>query len=83
MAFLFKIKKQDLTEDKIRHAAVCIDHFIYGKVTRLQLTMRLHIIVGNVLKSELRAALLGRVHRQQLPYQIPSPFVFKLLLLLY
>ena len=47
------IKKQDLTEDKIRHAAVCIDHFISGKVTRLQLTMKLHVIVGDVLKSEL------------------------------
>ena len=47
------IKKQDLTEDKIRHAAVCLDHFISGKVTRLQLTMKLHIIVGDVLKSEL------------------------------
>ena len=43
----------DLTGDKIRHAAVCIDHFISGKVTRLQLTMKLHIIVGDVLKSEL------------------------------
>ena len=47
------IKRQDLTEDKIRHAAVCIDHFISGKVTRLQLTMKLHVIVGDMLKSEL------------------------------
>ena len=38
---------------QIRHAAVCIDHLISGKVTRLQLTMKLHIIVGDVLKSEL------------------------------
>ena len=51
--WLSVIKKQDLTEDKIRHAVVCIDHFISGKVTRLQLTMKLHIIVGDVLKSEL------------------------------
>ena len=75
------IKKQDLTEDKIRHAAVCIDHFISGKVTRLQLTMKLHIIVGDVLKSELPFFDVC-VHHQQLPYQISSPFVFKLLLLL-
>ena len=47
------IKRQDLTGDKIGHAAVCIDHFISGKVTRLQLTMKLHIIVGDMLKSEL------------------------------
>ena len=32
---------------------MCIDHFVSGKVTRLQLTMKLHIIVGDVLKSEL------------------------------
>ena len=32
---------------------MCIGHFISGKVTRLQLTMKLHIIVGDVLKSEL------------------------------
>ena len=32
---------------------MCIDHFISGKVTGLQLTMKLHIIVGDVLKSGL------------------------------
>ena len=32
---------------------MCIDHFISGKVTRLQLSMKLHIIVGDVLKSGL------------------------------
>ena len=31
--WLSVIKKQDLTGDKIRYAAVCFDHFISGKVT--------------------------------------------------
>ena len=74
------IKKQDLTKDKIRHAAVCIDHFISGEVTRVQLTMKPHIIVGDVLKSEL--PFFGMCIANSC-HQISSPFVFKLLLLLY
>ena len=36
----------------------------------MQLTMKLHIIVGDVLKSEMPFFDVCNVHRQQLPYQI-------------